>query len=369
MKNNIALAFFIILGFAMIGLLTGCDKKAAVEGDNASAKFTLSDTMMARCAFDVAKMETVKNEIRLYGKISADNDKLAQVYPIVGGSVVKLNTELGDYVKAGQVLAVIRSSEVAEIQREKLNAMTEVAQAERTLKLNQDLFANKINAARDVTMAEKELELAKAELNRVNEVFNIYNLKGEGSLYNIVAPISGFILNKDITQNEVLRSDRGEAIFTIAQIDEVWALANVNESDLPYVKVGYEAVVNTISYPDQSFKGRVDKLFNAFDPETKAMKLLVRVPNPGLLLKPEMNATVNLLFDENRQMVAVPTSAIIFDKNKNWVMVYKDRSNIETRQVEVHSQLAGVAYISSGLNASEKVFSKGGLLVYDALND
>ena len=108
------------------------------------------------------------------------------------------------------------------------------------------MYAGKLNSEKDVIASEKELEKANAELTRIKEVYSIYHLK-QGSEYTITAPISGFIVNKDITQNEELRSDRTEEVFSIAQIDEVWVLANVNESNISKVALGYEADVQTIS--------------------------------------------------------------------------------------------------------------------------
>ena len=330
--------------------------------------FELSDTMLAHTEFAPVVEKEVEEELRLFGKVQADNNKLAQVYPAVGGNVMKINVELGDYVKQGQILASVRSSEVANFQRERLDAQAEVALAEKNLQVAKDLYEGKINAEKDVLSAGKELEKAKAELSRIHEVYNIYNLS-KGSVYNITAPISGFIISKDINQNEQLRSDRTDGIFAIAEIDEVWVLANVNESDISKVALGYSADVQTLSYPNQVFIGKVDRIFNAIDPTTKAMKVLVKIPNPGFKLKPEMNATVTLRFNEGKRMLAIPSSSVIFDKSKSWVMVYTDPKHIETRQVEVYRQLNERSYISIGLNKGEKVVTKNNLLIYDALND
>ena len=282
--------------------------------EEANQKFELSDTMMKHCEFSEAKLEEVKNELKLFGKITPDNNKVAHVYPITGGIVSTINVELGDYVKEGQLLAIIKSSEIADFQRQLLDAKSDVALAEKNVQVSKDLYNGKLNSEKDVIASEKELEKAKAELNRINEVYSIYHLKA-GSEYRITAPISGFIVNKDITQNEELRSDRAEEVFSIAQIDEVWVLANVNESNISKVSLGYEADVETISYKDKIFKGKVDKIFNFIDPTAKAMKILIKINNPDLLLKPEMNATVNLKFTENKKLIAVPSSSILFDKS------------------------------------------------------
>jgi cobalt-zinc-cadmium efflux system membrane fusion protein len=330
--------------------------------------FSMSDTMLARCEFHDATMNEVKNEIRLFGKIAVDNNKLAQVFPVVGGNIISINTELGDYVQRGQVLATVRSSEVAEFNKQLLDAQSDVAVAEKNLQVAQDLFAGKLNSERDVIAAEKELVKAKAELSRIQEVYGIYGL-GKGSTYNITAPISGFILSKNIYPNELLRADITEPLFSISEINEVWAIANVSESDISRIKIGYDAEVRTLAFPDKVYRGKIDKIVNAIDPETKAMKVRVRIPNEDFQLKPDMMATVNVSFHENQSMIAVPSSSLLFDKSKNWVIVFHDRNNLETRNVEVYRQLGDTTYLRNGIASGERIISKNALYVYDALND
>lgn len=346
-------------------ILVGCGGKK--DQDTLTA-FSMSDTMMARCKFYKVEEQEVKNEIRLFGKITADNNRMAQVYPIVSGVVTSIQVELGDYVKQGQVLASIQSIEVAEFQKEKLDAINDVAIAEKNLQVAKDLFNGKLNSEKDLAAAEKELEKAKAELARINEIYSIYSLKG-GSVYNITAPMSGFVVAKKINQNEQIRHDNPDPVFSIAEINEVWVLANVNESDISKIQVGYDVRVKTLAFPDTHYYGKIDKLFNAIDPETKSMKVRVKIPNADLKLKPEMNCTVAVNYSENQRMVALPSSAVIFDKSKYWVMVFKDQHNIETRKIDIYRQLGDITYVQSGLKAGETVISQNGLLIYDALND
>lgn len=361
MKHSIIL----LMLAGTFGVLVSCNDKAP---EAVAEVFRLSDTTMARCEFYEASLQTVKNDIRLFAKITVDNNKAAQVYPVVGGNVLTIDAELGDHVKQGQKLATIRSGEVAEFQRQLLDAQSDVALAEKNLQVTKDLFEGKLNSEKDVLAAEKELIKAKAELARINEIYAIYKLK-DGTIYTITAPISGFILSKNIYPNEQLRADISDPLFSISQINEVWALANVSESDVSKIKLGYDAEVRTLGFPDQVYKGKIDKIFNTIDPETKAMKVRVKIPNENFQLKPEMMATVNVLFTDEQKLVAVPSSSVIFDKSRNWVMVFHDRSNIETRSVEVYRQLNGTSYIRAGLAEGEKVISKNGLFVYDALND
>ena len=344
-----------------------CDHKKE-ETAEATQKFEMTDKMHSECTFADAKEEFAQNEIRLFGKVSADNNNMAQVYPVVGGSVISINAELGDYVKQGQLLASIRSSEVAGFQSQTSDAEADVSIAERNLQSVKDMYEGKLASEKELLVAQKELDKARAEKSRMGEINHIYKLKS-GSVYNLYAPISGYIVFKDISPNEMLVNNRDEALFTVAKLDNVWVLANVNESDLENVKQGQDVSIQTIAYPDKKISGRIDKIFNVIDPDTRAAKAMIKVQNADVALKPEMNATVTVHYADTKKFIAVPSDAIVFDKSKYFVMVYKGKNDVETREVNVYRALDETTYISSGLKEGEKVIVKGNLLVYDAIND
>ncbi|MBU6342341.1 MAG: efflux RND transporter periplasmic adaptor subunit [Bacteroidetes bacterium] len=345
-----------------------CKKQAPSKAETVNESFVLSDKMLASTTFASVKQEPLRNELNFYGKITADNNKMIEVYPLVGGSVTKVFVELGDFVKKGQLLATIRSTDVAGFEKEMEDAKNDVLVAKNNLKVAQEMFEGKLNAERDVLEARSVLEKAQSQLQRVQETFNIYSIK-KGAVYEVRAPLSGFIIEKKINQDMLLRNDRSDNIFDIAEINDVWAIANVNESDINQVKLGFEASVTTLSYPDKVFHGKVDKLFNIIDPETKAMKVRIILNNADFLLKPEMRANIKLSNVENTKMIAIPANSIIFDKSKNFVMVFHDRNNIETRPIEVFRKVGDTAYILSGLQEGEQVLTTNQLLIYDALND
>ncbi|MCE1197685.1 MAG: efflux RND transporter periplasmic adaptor subunit [Marinilabiliales bacterium] len=335
----------------------------AVEGP-----FVLSDTMARTTTFAKVIREPLQNELELYGKITADKNKLIEVYPVVGGSVTKVFVELGDYVKKGQLLATIRSTEVAGFEKELNDAKNDVAVAKNNLRTAQDLYEGKLNTERDVFTAKSELEKSESQLNRIQATYNIYSLK-PNALYEVRSPINGFILQKEINEDMLLRNDHTNNIFDIAQIDEVWAIANVSEADIQQIDLGFDADVTTFSYPGKHFHGKIDKIFNIIDPETRSMQVRIKLDNPDFQLKPEMRAIVRITNTLKEEMLCVPSASIIFDKSKNFVMVYKDKANIETRQVELFRQVGDKAYISSGLKTGEQVITHNQLLIYDAIND
>lgn len=355
-----------IICFLLLLIVSSCNRSQIIE--HTEQTFVLSDTMMKRIELSAVKVELVKSQLKVVGKIIADENKLVEVYPLLGGNVAEVNVELGDYVKKGQILAVIKSGEVADYDRELIDAQNDLLVAQKNLRVAEDLYESQLASEKDVLSAKNEVNKKQSELARLKEIFSIYGID-KHSEYHVKAPISGFIIEKKINRDMQLRSDKSDNIFTVAEINDVWVAASVYESDISRITPKMQAEVRTLSYPDSVFNGHIDKIYNILDPQTRTMKVRIKLNNTAYLLKPEMNATVNLFYNEGINMLAVPKSSVIFDKSKNYVMVFKDKYNIETREIKVYKQGADVTYISSGLNEGEQVISKNQLLIYDALND
>jgi cobalt-zinc-cadmium efflux system membrane fusion protein len=347
-------------------LLWACTVDKAEDTDE-NKKFILSDTMLKSIMLDTVKEKGVKGVLDLNGKIVADENRLVEIFPIVGGNVLTVDVELGDYVKKDQTLAVIKSGEVAEYDRELIDAQSDVLVAEKNLRVKQDLYQSKLSSERELVTAQKELEKAEAALKRIKETFSIYHFNTQ-SEYHLKAPIKGFVIYKNINRDMTLPAGQSENVFTIAELDEVWAMADVYESDISRVRQGMDVEVRTLSYPEE-IPGKIDKIFNVLDPETKTMKVRIRIPNPGFKLKPEMLATIKAKYNEEKTLTSVPASAIIFDNSRKFVMIYKDPSNIETREVEVYKTTDSTAWLNAGVKPGEVVVSKNQLFIYDALND
>ncbi|SOD83139.1 efflux RND transporter periplasmic adaptor subunit [Spirosoma fluviale] len=358
---KIHLLFFI----GSLTVLGSCAPKAAPEELQA---FMLSDTMLRRIRLDSVFTQPVRSELTLVGKIVADENRVVKVFPLVGGNVEDVKVELGDYVRKGQTLAAIRSGEVADLKRQSIQAQSDLLVAEKNLRVAQDLLETKLTSQREVVAAQKEVEKAQAEANRISEVSQIYGINN-ASMYTVKAPIDGYVIEKNVNRDMQLRSDNADNLFTIGQISDVWVLANVNESDIRRVHTGMQASIQTLSYPDERFTGQVDKIYTVLDPQTKAMTVRIRLHNMGMKLRPEMHATVTLRYEEGGKLATVPAGAVIFDRSKQYVMVFRGRSDIETREVSVLKSLGDVAYISKGVKPGEKVISKSQLLVYNALNN
>jgi cobalt-zinc-cadmium efflux system membrane fusion protein len=358
----------LIIGFSLLATIVWSGCKHSQAEDSEKATFVLSDTMLKNIRIDTAQMQPVMNDVRLSGKVTPNGGKVLKVYPLVSGYVEDIKVQLGDYVQKGQVLAVIHSAEIADYEKQLAQARSDRNVADKNLKVAQDLYDSRLSTEKDVVNAKGEVQKSDAEITRLNDLFKIYR-KGKGATYLVTAPISGYIIEKNINNSMEIRSDNSANIFTISELDDVWVMANVFETDIARIKEGYQADVVTVSYPDEPFHGKIDKIYNFLDPATKTMQVRISIDNKNMLLKPEMFATVYVKYQDNDQKIGVPSASIIFDNSKNYVLVFKDKFNIAVRQVEVAKTSGDITYLSSGLNAGEKVISKNQLLIYDALKD
>jgi cobalt-zinc-cadmium efflux system membrane fusion protein len=346
---------------------TACSHKEAAA-PAAATGFTLSDTMLQSIKIDTVRAEPVRDELTLSGQIASDGNKTVKVYPLVGGVVEQLSVELGDHVTKGQVLAVIRSGEIADLQNQSSAAGTDLDIARKNLQVAEDQFQAGLNSQRDVVLARKDLQKAQGNVGKSRKQLSVYGVSADGT-YVLRAPISGFITEKNVTDHMQFNADNVGNLFTVSNLEDVWIMANVFESDIAKVKEGYAADVSTLSYPDQHFAGSIDKVFNVLDPDSKVMKVRVRLENRAYLLKPGMYAQIRVRNTENRRMLAVPAQSVVFDKDRNFVMVFKDRSHMETRPVQLLKTVGAVSYVQSGLREGERIISQNQLLVYDELND
>ncbi|MFB9862432.1 efflux RND transporter periplasmic adaptor subunit [Rufibacter immobilis] len=365
MKKNFLLPFFSLVAASSLVAACSEDKKPTEQTLLAAQELCLTDTLSQLITLDTARLQTVTHQLQLVGKVALDEKKVFKIFPLVGGNVQTVKVELGDYVQKGQVLAVIRSSEVAEFEQQRIAATSALQVAQKNLQVAQDMLQAGLLSEQDFLAAQREKNIAQAEVQRMKQIFSIYSV-GKGSEYVVKAPAAGFVVEKNVNADMQIRSDNDANLFTISSLNEIWVMANVFESDIAKVKEGYTAQVTTLSYPDKVFHGKIDKIFNVLDPETRTMKVRVRLDNPDFSLKPEMFANIKIEYPEDRKLLAIPAHALVFDQTKNYVMVYRKRCDVEQREVTLYQTVGKTAYLQSGLKAGETVVSKYPLLVYNA---
>jgi cobalt-zinc-cadmium efflux system membrane fusion protein len=358
----------LILVISFMISLSACSKKVENKQEE-NQKLELSDHSKSELSIAPAIAENVENSLILTGKVEPFESRQVKVSPLVDGIIEKLSANLGDYVQKGQQLAIVHSTDVADIENQTISSKTDLVSAQKNLQVQQDLFKSGLATEKDVLLAQNEITKFKGALNRANEVSGIYGVKN--SFYTLKSPISGYIVDKNSAISDKMAYHEGEtgAFFTIADLSEVQVIANVYESDIAKVKLGYPVQVSLIAYPDKVFSSKIDKISNVLDPQTRTMKVRINLKNPGNQLKPEMFAQITVNFNQNKKLVSIPAEAVIFDKNKSFVVVYKDAKNVAAREVQIAQTTNGKSFIFSGLQEGEQVMLKNQLMIYNALNN
>lgn len=348
----------------MLAVSTSCRRNADTTPQS---KYVLPDSLARKLKFDIVSTAPLTNTISLTGKVGFNEDKVAKIYPMVSGTIRNIKVMLGDYVRAGQVLGVIKSSEMAGFSNELVNAQTNLSVAKKNLDATRDMYNSGLASQKELLAAQAGQEQAVSELNRVKQVLHI-NGGGTNGDYIVRSPVSGFVVEKFVTDNMSIRTDNSSNLFTIADLNKVWILANVYESNIGSVHLNDNVNITTLAYPGKIFTGKVDKIMNVLDPVNKVMKVRIVLPNPGYLLKPEMFANITLKDKGNHTALCVSSEAVVFDQSQNYVLIYKSPSDIRIVKVHVINTTNHKTFISGEIHPGDNVIASQAILIYEALN-
>jgi cobalt-zinc-cadmium efflux system membrane fusion protein len=347
--------------------LSSCSPKDE-KSTPASDFYVIPDSLAKTLDIEPVRKCPMVNAITLTGKISFNNDNVVRIYPMVSGNITGVNVALGDYVHVGERLGLIRSSEMSGYTRDLVNAETNLTVTKRNLDAQQDLFKDGLASQSDLLAAEAAFSQAQSELARSRQVLSINGGDTTQGQTVVKTPINGFVVEKLVTNNQTIRADNGTNLFTISDLNNVWILANVYESNIANVHMGDSATITTLSYPGQVFRGKVDKISNVLDPTNKVMSVRVVLPNPGYLLKPEMYASVTISNKTHDESLCIPSSALIFDKSQYFVLVVNAQNQVQMHKVDVLNSVGNQTYVTTGITEGDKVLASQALLIYAQLN-
>ncbi len=349
------------------GILTGCGTKAKTP--DAPAQWALTDSLIRKLEVDTASVMQVENQISLTGKITANEDRMARIFPMVSGIVTNVKVNSGDYVQRGQTLAVIKSPEMAGFTADQTISQQDMQMAKRSLEVAESFYKSGLNSRKDYEEAKGNYDKAVATYNKSKAIADI-NGGAHQTFYTVKATVPGFVVTKKAVENMQWRQDNNDPIFEVADLANVWAIINVFESDISSVHQGDKVQMTTLSYPNKIFEGRIDKIYNVLDPEKKVMKARVVIDNPGYLLKPEMFVSIKAQRHSDSDLVSIRSRGIIFDRDKYYALVLTNQKpGVAIREVKVDHSVEGRAYITSGLQAGDRVIASQQVFIYETLKD
>jgi membrane fusion protein, heavy metal efflux system len=361
-----------LLSIALLAVLftvTSCKEKKEVKEEKKG--FCLSDTAIKMVAIDSVQLCAIEDETQLSGEISFDENKVNKVFPRGSGQVIECKVSLGDKVTAGQVLAVIRSAEVAGNYADLTSANADIAITKRQLDNAESLYTNGITSERELTEAKQNYEKAKAAKHKIEVMLSINggSKTNAGGIYYLTAPNSGYVVEKKVNAGNFIRGDMGDYLFTISDLKDVWVIANVFENDIAKVHEGYAVKITTLAYPDKVFEGKIEKVSDVLDPITKALKVRIRLDNPGVILKPEMFTKVVVTNKQDAKAICIPKTAKVEESGKAYAILYKSNCDLKVVEIDIIKEVGDRIYIRNGLQVGDKIITKGALLIYDEFTD
>jgi len=324
-------------------------------------------TFLERIEINTVSMQNVEQQLKLTGKVDYDHDRLIRYISLVGGTVVSTHFHLGDRVESGQTMAVIRSVELSEMEAERKSLEAEVKILQRELESVQSMYRDNLASQKELLEAQGLLKQAEAEMEKTLINLSLYGSSGSDGTFVIKSPIGGFVVGKNMTAGAQITAESDEPLFVVADISRVWIIANVYAGNLAFVKEGMPVDIRTSAYSGEVFHGKIDVMSQVFDPEAHVLKARIVMPNADLRLKPEMAVDLTLHDSREVQMATIPTTALIFDDNRYFV-VKQTADGFAITEVTLHSQTNVISYIESGIEAGDRVVVKDNILIYSKLN-
>lgn len=363
MKNKLLLPLAVAL------LAVSCSNKEEQAAEPKETKFCLKADLKAKIEIDDVKVTPVAETIALTGNVTYNTDQVVQFSSLIDGVVTNTFFSLGDYVKKGQVLAEIKSTELNSLKSEEISLKSQLEVAKRQYASVKSMFDDGIASQSDLLKAKSEVDVTESSINNVKQNLALFSASTEKSVFRILAPANGYVVNKNMSPG--MQISAGDApLFTISDLKEVWVMVNIYATNLKDVSEGMEVNIKTPAYPDEAFKGRIDMLSQVFDAEEHVVKARIIMNNKDKKLKPGMPADIMISSKAQQgEMPAVPAKALLFDDNQNYILVYHDDCNIEIRHIAPAVKNRDYLYFDKGVNVGEKVITKNHLLIYEQLKN
>lgn len=346
-------------------VLTGC-KKGEEFKPIQKEKFCLDEKFKNKIEIASVKKQKVLEGIHLTGSIEANPDRVIHFVSLVNGIISNTYFSLGDTVTKGQVLAEMQSTELSALQAELNVLKSQIEMAKVDLQATKQMFKDGISSNKELIEARNNIQILDAEKQKVESNLNLFSASSTKNVFQIKAPASGIITAKNINSGSTVTDD-GEVLFSVSDLNDVWAMANIYAMDIGSISKGMEVEIKTISYHNEIFKGKIDAISQVLDQDAKVLKARIALDNKEFKLKPGMIADIIALKEFGRKAIAVPTSSIVFFNNKNYVLIYNNDCNIEAREVTILATKNGTTYIESGLEENEKIITKNQLLIFEEL--
>lgn len=285
-------------------------------------------------------------ELRAAATVATDERRLAVVQLRFAGWIETLAArQTGQRVRKGEVLASVYGPELLAVQQDFLNAARLGASAPGATpdRLQQD-------ARRRLSL----LGIADEEIGAIERA------GAPLRALPVRSPVSGYVTLKNALQGAYVQP--GTTLFEVADLGNVWALAEIREHELSALRVGQAATLELAAYPGESFAGKVTFIQPALDARARTLQIRSELANPELRLKPGMFGSLLLQLDGEAGLL-IPSEALIDTGELQYVFVALEGGRFEPRRVTAGARGSGRVQIRAGLEAGEHVVTNANFLI------
>lgn len=303
--------------------------------------------------------------VDLTGEVVADPDRTTRVAARVPGRIVEVRFKEGERVKAGAVLAVLESAELARVRASFASLQARGQSAQKNAERLGNLAKTGLAADQEVAGATAEAHALQAEAGAAQRTLqsfglSVAELSQSGSRFELRARIEGFIVSRSAIADQTVTAEY--VLAEIVNLDHAYFLGRLFEKNLERVKVGVPAEVRLNAYSKEVFIGKVESIGKQLDPIARTVIARIAIDNRDDLLKVGLFgvALVNSSSAEPEESTLVaPLNAVTQIADRDVVFVRHPDSDFEVHPVTLGRTASGQVQILSGLRAGEQVVVEG----------
>ena len=314
---------------------------ATIDAD--AIHLTKDAAQLANVLTSVVSRQKPIKEIRLYGKIQADERLLQSQVAHISGRIEKLFVNFtGENVRKGQSLALVYSPEL-------INSQQELLESVKTKQNQPEIYA----AAKERL---RQLKLTEVQITKIETSGIVQNN------IEVVSNTTGIVSARRVNNGDYI--SQGTVLYDIADLSNVWVMFDAYESDLPFLKLHDRISFTIEALPGTTFSGSIFFIDPVIDPVTRVAKVRVEIKNEAGKLKPEMFATgiVKANLDEYRNNLVIPQSAVLWTGKRSIVYVKQtgtDEPVFKIREIGLGPMLGRSYIVTDGLIEGEEIVTQG----------
>ncbi|MHC4680574.1 MAG: efflux RND transporter periplasmic adaptor subunit [Planctomycetota bacterium] len=304
--------------------------------------------------------------IQAPGQIEINHERMAHIVPRVKGVVRQVHGDLGQHVKAGQVLAAIESRGLADAKAEFLSALERQELARTQFEREERLFRQKVTSEQDYLSSKQAFAEARIEHRAARQKLLALGLTKQAvdelpsqpeeafTTYSMIAPFNGTIIRKHIVLGEVV--DDASETFVIADLSTVWVDLDVNQKDIESIRIGQPGEVLQDSNTS-GVRSKVSYVDQVLDPTTRTAVVRMELDNTEGRYRPGTFVTGKIHIQPRNEGIVVPTGAIQIVNDQSCVFV-KTTEGFALRYVTIGHRDTDRVEILSGVSSGEQVVTR-----------